>query len=301
MIKTLLITLLILPLSIFSDDEDVKLPAYYSYGYSGSSVSATTQNITEAFLSKDFQLLGQYSPESNTDFKVLTFTRNDLKKISLQVKDRGLLASTIKVGVYKTDGKIEVSLLNPEYIIYAYWREDANSLKNQWQPIVNEVKSVMSTIGNSGEGFGGELKISKLVKYHYMIGMPYFDDPVELKTYNSFEEGLKTIMSNIEKGKANTIKVYEQIDKGKKIAVIGVGLTDSEDGEKHFLPIIGERHIAAMPYEIVLQNNTATILHGRYRFALHWPELSMGQFMKIKSTPGYVEDTMKELSENSSM
>ena len=28
---------------------------------------------------------------------------------------------------------------------------------------------------------------------------------------------------------------------------------------------------------------------------LHWPELTMGTFMKIMSTPGDIEDTLEEL------
>ena len=52
-----------------------------------------------------------------------------------------------------------------------------------------------------------------------------------------------------------------------------------------------------MPYEIILQGKTASILHGRYRIALHWPELTMGTFMKIMSTPGDIKNTMQGLTE----
>ena len=82
-----------------------------------------------------------------------------------------------------------------------------------------------------------------------------------------------------------------------RIAVFGVGLMDQEKGEAKFLPIIGEDHIAAMPYDIILQGNTASMLHGKYRFALYWPELKMGTFMKIMSTPKNVEKYMKALTE----
>jgi len=40
-----------------------------------------------------------------------------------------------------------------------------------------------------------------------------------------------------------------------------------------------------------------TMLHGRFRFALHWPELKMKTFTKIMSSPGDVEDAMKTLVE----
>ena len=72
---------------------------------------------------------------------------------------------------------------------------------------------------------------------------------------------------------------------------------NQEEGEASFLPTIGEDHIAAMPYEIILQDKTATMLHGKYRLALHWPDLSMGTFMKIMSTPGDIEDVLKGLCE----
>ena len=38
------------------------------------------------------------------------------------------------------------------------------------------------------------------------------------------------------------------------------------------------------------------MLHGKYRIALNWPELTMGTFMKIMSTPGDIEDTLEGLA-----
>jgi hypothetical protein len=73
-------------------------------------------------------------------------------------------------------------------------------------------------------------------------------------------------------------------------------LWDDETGEAHFLETVGKGHIANLPYEIILQDKTATMLAGRYRIALYWPELSLGTFMKIKSTPGDIEDTLKEIT-----
>ena len=99
--------------------------------------------------------------------------------------------------------------------------------------------------------------------------------------------------------KGNTVQVYKLVYQNKKIAVFGVGLKSKEDGESHFLPIIGTDHAAAMPYEIILQGNKATMLHGKYRIALHWPDLTMGTFMKIMSTPGDIEDTLEGLCEPS--
>jgi hypothetical protein len=137
------------------------------------------------------------------------------------------------------------------------------------------------------------VRADKLAEYHYKIMMPYFTDPVTLGEYTSFEEGVRTIESNLKQKKGNTVKVYSLVYPEKKIAVFGVGLRDTEEGESHFLPKIGVDHAAAMPYEIILQNKKATMLHGKYRIALHWPDLSMGTFMKIMSTPGDIEDALE--------
>ena len=141
----------------------------------------------------------------------------------------------------------------------------------------------------------GTVKADKLKKYNYKIAMPYFTDPVELNEYSSFEEGLSIIEANLKAKKGNTIEVYKLIYPNEKVAVFGVGLQNAETGEANFLHKIGESHAAALPYEIILQGTEATMLHGRYRIALHWPDLTMGRFMKIMSTPGDIKDAFKEL------
>jgi len=98
-------------------------------------------------------------------------------------------------------------------------------------------------------------------------------------------------------GKGDTKQVYRLLYKANKVAVFGVALKNKSDGESYFLPKIGASNLAALPYEIILQDNKATMLHGKYRLALSWPELSMSTFMKIMSTPGDIEDTLKGLCE----
>jgi hypothetical protein len=130
-------------------------------------------------------------------------------------------------------------------------------------------------------------------KYHYKIMMPYFTDAVTLNEFSSFEQGVKTIEANLKAKKGATVLVYKLVYEKENVAVFGIGLQDKAKGESHFLPIIGEDNIAAMPYEIILQGKKATMLPGKYRLAVSWPELSMGTFMKIVSTPGNIEDTLK--------
>jgi hypothetical protein len=228
---------------------------------------------------------------------VLVFTNNELKNTVIKVTDRGALAAAFKIGLVEKDGKVSISYTNPDYILRAYLGDNYNSFKSTFEKFSKDVKSALSAVGNEFKPFGGSVEADKLAKYHYKIMMPYFTDPVELNEYASFEEGLKIIQNNLNANKANTVEVYKIVYPDKKVAVFGIALKSKEDGESAFLPTIGEDHIAAMPYEIILQGNKVTMLHGKYRLALHWPELTMGTFMKIMSTPGDIEDTFEKVCE----
>jgi len=275
--------------------QETTLSPYFKVGNSSENISTLTDQIKIQLQNKKFEIIGEYQPESSSNLKVICFTRDDLNQLCLKSEDRGALASILKVGLVKKGDSINISLLNPDYMFCAYLK-NYESDKSKFASITNDVKIALSTFGKEFTKFGGEVKMPALKKYHYKIMMPYFKDPVELNEFASFEEGLELIRKNLKAETGNTKLIYQQIFPDKKIAVFGVGLLDMEDGEKHFLPIIGEDHIAAMPYDIILQGNQVTMLHGKYRFALYWPELTMGTFMKIMSTPGDVEDFMKNIT-----
>ena len=245
-----------------------------------------------------YDIIGDHQPGNNPDLYVLVFTSDELVEFSQGSKDRGILTAAMKVGFQRTEGKIIVSIVNPEYLFYAYFRElmSETSFKSSAMQISSEIKSTMRGVGNVMEPFGGDLTEKELIKYRYMAGMPDFDKTVNLAEFESFDKGVVAIQKGLS-AEGSTVKVYEIINESGKTALFGVGLMDKEEGEAHFLPIIGESHVAAMPYEIILQGNKATMLHGRYRFALHWPERTMRTFTKIMSSPGDVEDAMLSVFE----
>ena len=278
----------------FADDE---LQPYFLVTTSPKPMNEVTADVKEALTAKGFEVIGEYNPEGKKDMHVIAYTRNDIQTLTLGVKDRGFLASVFKVGLRQTDGKVTVSMLNPMYIFYAYLRDEADKHIDGLMKFSEDARQAMKTLGGELAGFGGSEEIDDLKEYHYMAFMPYFDDAVELNTFSSFREGVAKIRANLKAGKGKTIMVYELIREENQLAMFGVGLLDEEKGEQRFLPVIGEDHLAAMPYEIILTGTEASMLHGKFRFALHWPELSMGQFMKISSTPGDVEDMLKALTE----
>ena len=295
--SALIIFALVSPNNLKAQD----LAPYIKVGTSKSTIAQEAEGVTQALQKNGFEIVGSYNPEDNPNFMVIAFTRNDLQSAVLKVKDRGALASVLKVGLNSNGTETTISYLNPKYIFNAYLLDEYSKHNETLDKVALDVKMALSSLGDINEGFGGSLSIDKLRKYHYKMMMPYFTDPVELMEFSSFDEGLKIIEKNLVSKKGNTKLVYKINYEADEVCVFGIGLMDKKTGEAHFLPIIGEEHIAAMPYEIILQGKTATMLHGRYRIALHWPELTMGTFMKIMSTPGDIEDTMEAVCQDPAM
>ncbi len=292
--KKLLVFVIAVFAGIFSVNSQ-KLSPYIKAGVLKENVQQTFEKVNAALKNGGFEILGSYHPEGKNTLMVIAYSRKDLQDAVLQKKDRGALAAVLKVGLKSNGNTTTISYLNPDYLFNAYLMKDYDKHKTVLQKVSSDVKNALSGLGNENKPFGGTLSASKIREYHYKMMMPYFTDPVELEEFDSFEKGVRIIEKNLAAKKGSTSLVYKLKFPSKKIAVYGIALNDKSDGEAFFLPVIGEDHLAAMPFEIILQGNTATMLHGRYRIALHWPELSMGTFMKIMSTPGYMEDTFEDL------
>jgi hypothetical protein len=280
-------------ISVFAQE----LSPYFQVGTTTESLTDAINSVKINLQNSGFKVIGDYQPGNSKNLGVLCYTRADLEKIALSFKDRGALAAALKIGFKKEGNSVKISMINPMYLFYGYFIDGVDKHENELAKISDDAKNAVKDIGSGLKAFGGTLDKKKLQKYHYKVMMPYFGDAAELNEFASFEEGLKMIQKNLAAGKGNTKKVYELIYSDKKVAVFGVGLLNTEDGEPKFLPIIGDENIAAMPYEIILQGNTASILPGKFRLALHWPELTMGTFMKIMSTPGDIKNTLEGLTE----
>ena len=299
--KKILQLFFILNISIITVSQvsaDGALVAFYRVAKLDVSMEEAASKVKTALKRSDFKITGEYHPGKEDKWYVITFTRNDLLRITMNVGDRGVLASMLRVGLLEKNGKIEVSLLNPSYLFISYLRDNVS----RYEETLNAIQmDVMMTLGNVGDLFtpfgAGSLTEMELKDFRYMSHMPGFDDPVILKKFGSFGEAVRAISGNLQAQREGTYKVYEQINRDKKIAVFGVGLRDERLGEDKFLTELGEDHLAALPYELIVKGRTASILHGRYRFPLYWSDLSMLDYRKINRTVRDIEYMMKRLTE----
>jgi hypothetical protein len=132
-----------------------------------------------------------------------------------------------------------------------------------------------------------------------MVLMPYFDDQVELAKYKSHEEAVQAVERNLAAGKGGTVKVYRVDLHGKKESVFGVGIKDGEGSDAAVMKTVdfGElKQTAHLPYELIISDGTVYMLHGKFRIALDFPDLTMGTFMKISGAPSAIENALKQVA-----
>lgn len=265
----------------------------------GQSIQTVQAKVEQQLKSNGFELLGDYHPMNSNSRLLIAVSHPAL--ITAVGKSGGYtgFAAALRVALTKNGNQIEVSYTNPEYWGAAYFQKKYNSVATQINSVKKAFEKSFSAYGN-GQPFGSKkgLTVKSLQGYHYMMGMPYFDDNVKLGGFSSFDQAVKHIDQAFNSHK-DLVKVYEKSISSKKMKLYGVGLR-GEDGESSFMPVIdvsNPKHTAFLPYELLVYDNEVYMLHGRFRIALSFPDLSMGTFMKIVSTPGNIEDALKMLCE----
>ncbi len=257
-----------------------------------SEVSAIVKNkLSEAGLS----VIGEYSPAKDSNRKVFIITSDDLKNAVKSVGGLTGFASVLRVALTDENAKINISYTNPVYWGNAYFGDEYDKVQTNYFAITKKIKTALSKVGETKNiPFGSEKGIAdnNLRKYRYMFGMERFDDVVELNKFESFDKAVSAIDAKLTNSKEliYTIEYPEQ-----KLKLYGIAIS-GEKGEEHFLPIIDistPKHTAFLPYELLIIDNKAVMLHGRYRIALSFPDLTMMTFSKIMSTPGDIKDALQ--------
>jgi len=302
MIKKMLLLVMITMFSspVFSET----LKPYTIGTITDQSITEIAPMIKEKLAMNGFQLLGEYVPANDSKRFVIIVTNENLLKSVQQIGGLTGFASAFRIGFTrdKEDKKTTISYMTPRYWGLAYFRNDFDKVKGNYTELQNSIEKVFKDFTDfNGTSFGSEDGVEEddLEDYQYMFGMPEFDDTDELMEFENYKIAVDKIDSNFKKGIQNLELVYSIEIPEKNLKLYGVGLS-GETGEEHFLPLIDlskPKHTAFLPYEILVKNNMVHMLHGKFRIALSFPDLSMGTFMEIMSTPGDIEDLMIKATE----
>ncbi|MDM8559322.1 hypothetical protein [Candidatus Parabeggiatoa sp. HSG14] len=246
--------------------------------------SASSDEVKANLTAQGFEIAGEYEA---SDAKVIVVTSEALKKAAAESENGGY-GATQRIAI---TGEV-VSYTNPVYWANGY--QMANDL--------TEVTTALEkALGNKGE-FGSKdgMTIKALRGYHYTMMMPYFTDPIELATYPSYKEAVAAVDANLKASKGGTKFVYRVDIPDKDETVFGMGILGDKEGADNVVMKTlneytkGPKHTAYMPYELLVSGTKVYMLHGKFRIALSFPDLSMWQFMKIRNAPGGIEKAATE-------
>ena len=232
--------------------------------------------VKSALTTQGFKVVGEYNAMSNPNYHVIAYTNAALKKDAAKDDDRGF-AAVQKVLVNKKDNTLVFT--NPEYFLRAFLEDDFK------EPTAENINKALSTAFGKLTGSEDALEDDDLAGYHFMMGMPYYEDMLEVAKGKNLLEKLK---KNAGKNIVFEIKL-------KNTTLLGVAMP-TKDGEKSYVPEIkGEKHSAFLPYMVLIEEDEAKIMHPKYALAVSYPKLSMGQFMGISSTPDDIEEYFEGL------
>jgi len=261
---------------------------YFPYVLAAQETAKVTDKVDgvkHALMDVGFEIAGEYSPYEGAH--ILVATNADLKKAAA-ASDFGGYGASVRVALTQVNDQVQTVYTNPLYMQHIY------RLKGELSGVAAALEKALGKQQDFGMEKG--LTAKKLSKYHYMFGMPYFDDHIELVAGADHQSALGKVERGLASSKAVN-KVYRIDIPGKEEAVFGVAIVEGKGADKTVMAATDTgdlRHTPHLPYELLVSGNKAYILHGKFRIAQSFPDLGMGTFMKISGAPKALEATIKE-------
>jgi len=181
-------------------------------------------------------------------------------------------AAVLRVLVNQADK--EISITNPIYFAKAFLQKDYDDTTAKATLV--RINQAFPGLKESQERLG----FDDLAGYHFMVGMPYYADRIKIAKGDN-----AALLQKAKAYKGGKYLLFEQkLDNGATLLGYTVGKRTAKFTKK-----IGTRNAAVLPYTILIEDNAAWILDPKYDLAIHYPTLTMSQFMTIATVPGAIE------------
>lgn len=254
-------------------------------------VEAAAKTAKQKLQAGGFEIAGSYAPYPGA--VVLAVTNDTLKAEAAKTTTGGYVAAQ-RVTITKVGKEVQVAYTNPPYMAAAY------RLPGDLAPVAAALEGALGRIEEYGPPEGETAK--DLRKYHYMVGMEYFDDPSKLGHFASHAEAVQAVEAGLAEGRGGTSKVYRiDLPDGKQ-TVFGVALTNGCSGDARIMNEIDSKPVRStghLPYEILVTGGDVRALYARFRIAMNFPDLKMmgsHSFMNIRCAPGAIEEALKAVA-----
>ncbi len=282
-IKKLLVSACLMLVAMGAQADEMLKPFVLASKGTGT-IAEKAAETKSALVKGGFTVVGDYSPYAGAE--IIIVTNNELKKNAADSESGGYGAIQ-RIAITEVGKEIQVSYTNPVYMANMY------RMKGDLGNVAAELAKALGKEEDFGSARGMTARQAR--KYHYMIGMEYFNEPSLLATYGSYNEAVQAVDSKLTAGKGGVAKVYRVDIPGKEEAVFGVSMKGRGDNkymdeqfimnEIDFQPI---RSTAFLPYEVLVSGNKVYALYARFRIAMDFPDLRMmgkNSFMNIMKSP----------------
>jgi len=221
----------------------------------------TLKECKDKLKSAGFDIVETTTLSKDKTLTTILFTNSTLMTLAKK-ENKGFIAS---LRLLVDEKEKTISITNPLYLAKSYLKKDYEV--KDIQKILNTIRIAFPALKNSNDS----LKYQLLSKYHFMMGMPYYDDMIEVASG-------KNLLNKIKK--KNKIIATQKIS--NSATLIHIKLSDKTS---QFIDKIGHKNASLLPYSILIENNVAKILDPKYYIALMYPKLSMSEFMSISDIP----------------
>ncbi len=290
--KNLLLSMMLLCSAAVQAADDVLLKPFVLGSKGAGTVAEKSAQVKTALTAAGFNVVGEYAPYAGAN--VIIVTNDELKK-NAAASEYGGYGAVQRVSVTEVGKEIQVSYTNPVYMSHVY------RMQGDLANVSAELEKALGRV----EEFGAKGMLARQArKYHYMVGMEYFDEPSLLAEYASYDEAVKAVDAKLANNQNGVSKVYRVDIPGKPETVFGVGMKGSGDNkamdDQFIMSEIDFRELkstAHLPYEVLVSGNKVYAQYARFRIAINFPDLSMmgkNSFMNIMKAPEAIRKALQE-------
>ena len=291
--RLLLGALLLLSLGNASAEEERMKPFVLASKGAGT-VAEKSEQAKAALQAAGFEVVGSYAPYA--DANIIIVTNDELKK-NAAASESGGYGAVQRVSVTEVNKEVQVSYTNPVYMANVY------RMKGDLKSVSDKLAAALGRVEEFGSKNG--MTASQARKYHYMIGMEYFDEPDLLAEYPSYADAVKAVDAKLSSNGNGVSKVYRVDVIGKDETLFGVGLKGPTPDDKYMddrfimseIDFKDVKSTAHLPYDVLVSGNKVYALYARFRIAINFPDLSMmgkNSFMNIMDTPNAIRNVLKK-------
>lgn len=286
-VAVLLVSLCSVSVSVVADEPLRSKPFVLAETVSGALKDKV--NLARSTLeSAGFTVAGEYAPYSSAHIFLIT---NEQLKKQAAASDFGGYGVALRVAITEVAGVLQVSYTNP------IWMGNVYRMEGDFNSAATKLKAALGWAKEFGSG--GGRTFDNLREYHYMMFMPYFDDQVLLAEHASHQAALNAVESGLADSQASVGKVSRIDVTGSEQVLFGVAIKEGSGADEPIMNVVdqaGMRHTAHLPYELLVVGNRVYMLHGKFRIAQSFPDLTMSTFMQISDAPDAIETVLKAVA-----